>query len=141
MKAVIYEQFQQPIGISTVDDPNPAEHGVVIKVMASGLCLSDWHGWMGHDPDIRLPNVPGHEFAGIITAVGTAVRNWHVDQRVTVPFVGGCGACTYCISGNQQVCDHQFQPGFTAWGTFAEYVAIESSNDQRNSSGIYIGSP
>jgi len=92
--------------------------------MASGVCLSDWHGWQGHDPDIELPHVPGHELAGIVEAVGKGVRRWRVGDRVTVPFVGGCGACPQCGSGNQQVCDHQFQPGFTHWGSFAEYVEI-----------------
>jgi alcohol dehydrogenase len=107
-----------------VPDPAPEAHGVVIKVMATGVCRSDWHGWLGHDPDIRLPHVPGHELVGIIEAVGSAVTRWKPGARVTVPFVCGCGACPQCRSGNHQVCDHQFQPGFTHWGSFAEYVAI-----------------
>ena len=129
MKAAIYRRFQQPIQIEHLPDPNPADDGVVIKVGASGLCLSDWHGWMGHDSDIRLPHVPGHELAGEILAVGRNVKNWSRGQRVTVPFVCGCGQCVHCASGNQQVCDHQFQPGFTAWGSFAEYVAIDYAEE------------
>ncbi|WP_299162362.1 zinc-dependent alcohol dehydrogenase family protein [uncultured Eudoraea sp.] len=125
MKVALYNAFQGPISIANVIDPNPSEFGVVIKVEASGLCLSDWHGWMGHDPDIVLPHVPGHELAGTIMSVGKKVKNWRAGQRVTVPFVGGCGSCTYCLEGNQQVCNFQFQPGFTAWGSFAEYVAID----------------
>jgi len=93
-------------------------------VMATGVCRSDWHGWQGHDPDIRLPHVPGHELAGVIEAVGRAVTRWKPGARVTVPFVSGCGACPQCRSGNHQVCDRQFQPGFTHWGSFAEYVGI-----------------
>ncbi|EPJ49152.1 MAG: Zn-dependent alcohol dehydrogenase [Osedax symbiont Rs1] len=92
---------------------------------ATGLCRSDWHGWMGHDPDICLPHIPGHELAGTIEAVGKDTLNWAVGDRVTLPFVCGCGSCRQCISGNHQVCDHQFQPGFTAWGSYAEYVAID----------------
>jgi alcohol dehydrogenase len=80
---------------------------------------------MGNDPDIRLPHVPGHEFAGVIAEVGREVKNWHRDDRVTLPFVCGCGKCAQCVSGNHQVCDHQFQPGFTHWGAFAEYVAVD----------------
>jgi alcohol dehydrogenase len=98
---------------------------VVIAVKATGLCRSDWHGWMGHDTDITLPHVPGHEFAGTIAAVGRDVRRFRVGDRVTVPFVSGCGHCQECRSGNQQVCETQFQPGFTHWGSFAEYVAID----------------
>ncbi|MFC1740669.1 alcohol dehydrogenase catalytic domain-containing protein, partial [Pseudomonadota bacterium] len=69
MRALYYDQFSGPISVRQVDDPTPTPGGVVIKVMASGLCRSDWHGWMGHDADIRLPHVPGHELAGIIAAV------------------------------------------------------------------------
>ena len=96
----------------------------MLKVMASGVCRSDWHGWQGNDPAIELPHVPGHELAGVIEAVGEGVEDWQVGDRVTVPFVGGCGACPQCDSGNHQVCDNQFQPGFTHWGSFAEYVSI-----------------
>ncbi len=127
MKAVVFEQFEQfsaPPSIQQVPDPAPAPHGVVVKVMANGVCRSDWHGWMGHDPDIQLPHVPGHELSGVVEAVGKDVTKWRVGDRVTVPFVGGCGICPECHTGNHQVCDAQFQPGFTHWGSFAEYVGI-----------------
>ncbi|MDK4733129.1 zinc-dependent alcohol dehydrogenase family protein [Rhizobium sp. CNPSo 3490] len=125
MKAMFYEAFEQAPEIRTLPDPTPSEDGVVIAVGASGLCRSDWHGWMGHDPDIRLPHVPGHELAGRVVATGRGVMRFKVGDRVTVPFVSGCGHCSECHSGNQQVCPNQFQPGFTHWGSFAEYVAID----------------
>jgi len=125
MRAAIYEQFQQPITTANVNDAVPSADGVVVTVKACGICRSDWHGWMGTDPDIKLPHVPGHELAGVIESVGANVRNFKRGDRVTVPFVCGCGKCRECLSGNQQVCDRQFQPGFTAWGAFAERVAID----------------
>lgn len=125
MRAMYYEQFGAAPEIRTLPDPTPTNGGVVISVKATGLCRSDWHGWMGHDPDIKLPHVPGHELAGTIAAVGRDVRRFKVGDRVTVPFVSGCGHCMECRSGNQQVCEEQFQPGFTHWGSFAEYVAID----------------
>lgn len=124
MKAAIYRAFGAPLTIEQVPDPEPSRDGVVIAVRATGLCRSDWHGWMGHDADIRLPHVPGHELAGVVEAVGPEVAKWRRGDRVTLPFVCGCGTCPQCASGNQQVCDRQFQPGFTHWGSFAEYVAI-----------------
>jgi alcohol dehydrogenase len=125
MKAVVYHEFGGPIAIETVPDPSPPPDGAVIQVEATGLCRSDWHGWRGHDPDIKqLPHVPGHEFAGVVVAVGSEVRRALVGQRVTIPFVAGCGACPECQRGNQHICDHQYQPGFTGWGSFAEYVAV-----------------
>ena len=128
MRAIIYEAFNTPPKLKNVPDPTPEAHGVVVKVMATGVCRSDWHGWVGHDADIQPPHVPGHELAGVVAAVGKAVTRWKIGDRVTVPFVGGCGACPQCASGNQQVCDHQFQPGFTHWGSFAEYVSIHHAD-------------
>ncbi len=125
MKAVYYEAFNAPPVVTTLPDPSPEADDVVIEVKATGLCLSDWHGWVGHDPDITLPHVPGHELAGEVVAIGTRVSRWKVGDRVTVPFVGGCGGCPECRSGNHQVCDRQFQPGFTHWGSFADFVAID----------------
>ncbi|MCC5779642.1 zinc-dependent alcohol dehydrogenase family protein [Nitratireductor sp. B36] len=128
MKAVLFESFAQAPQIATLPDPTPTTHGVVIRVQATGVCRSDWHGWMGHDPDIRLPHVPGHELAGTVEAIGRDVQRWKVGDRVTVPFVGGCGTCPECHAGHQQVCHNQFQPGFTHWGSFAEFVAIDQAD-------------
>jgi alcohol dehydrogenase len=125
MRAVFYQQFQGPVEIREVPNPKVSPGSVIVKVEATGLCRSDWHGWMGHDPDIVLPHVPGHELAGVIVETGSEIKNFRVDDRVTVPFVSGCGHCPECVSGNHQVCDHQFQPGFTAWGSFAEFVEIK----------------
>ncbi|HRH44249.1 MAG TPA: zinc-dependent alcohol dehydrogenase family protein [Pyrinomonadaceae bacterium] len=125
MKAVVYQEFRQQPYLQQVADPIPTKTGVVLKVEATGICRSDWHGWMGNDSDVKLPHVPGHELAGVVVEAGSNVKNWKIGDRVTLPFVGGCGSCGQCASGNQQVCDFQFQPGFTHWGSFAEYVAIE----------------
>lgn len=129
MRAAIYEQFRGPINIENVTDPDPTPTGIVMAVRACGICRSDWHGWMGNDPDIRLPQVPGHELAGEIVAVGSEIRNFNLGDRVTVPFVAGCGNCDPCSADDQQICDRQFQPGFTAWGGFAEYVALEYADE------------
>lgn len=128
MKAVLIEKFEEVPKLVTVDDPTPETHGVVIKVEATGVCRSDWHGWMGHDTDIDLPHVPGHELAGVISAVGKNVSNWKIGDRVTVPFISGCGSCPECHAGHQQVCHNQEQPGFTHWGSFAEYVGIHQAD-------------
>ena len=125
MRAVVFHQFGGPLAVEEVPDPACPEDGVVVEVDATGVCRSDWHGWMGHDADIRtLPHVPGHELAGTVAAVGPDVRRWKVGDRVTVPFVLGCGACEPCGNGDQQICDRQLQPGFTQWGSFAELVPI-----------------
>ena len=124
MKAAFFSEFQQAIRVTDLPDPEPHPDGVLIQVKATGICRSDWHGWMGHDADVQLPHVPGHELAGIVVEKGKNVKNWQKGDRVTLPFCCGCGHCRQCASGNQQVCDHYFQPGFTAWGSFAELVHI-----------------
>jgi alcohol dehydrogenase len=126
MRAVIYDGFGEAPVVESVPDPSPAPHGAVVRVEATGLCRSDWHGWMGHDPDIsRFPHVPGHELAGVIEAVGADVQHWRPGARVTVPFVCACGTCEQCAAGQGQICDRQTQPGFTHWGSFAELVALD----------------
>jgi alcohol dehydrogenase len=116
--------FGEPLRVEAVPDPEPPPDGVVVAVRATGVCRSDWHGWMGHDPAISLPHVPGHELAGEVAAAGPEVRGFAVGDRVTVPFCCGCGRCEPCRHGWTQICDADFQPGFTAWGSFAELVAL-----------------
>jgi alcohol dehydrogenase len=72
--------------------------------------------------------VPGHELAGTVAAVGTGVRRWAVGDRVTVPFVNACGRCAQCAAGDAQVCARQRQPGFTHWGSLAEFVALDAAD-------------
>ncbi len=124
MKAVYYDRFGARPVLKSVPDPSPGSGDVVVEIKATGICLSDWHGWQGHDPDIHLPHVPGHEFSGVVVATGQDVKLFRKGMRVTVPFVGGCGVCGFCTEGNPQICPDQFQPGFTHWGSFAQYVRI-----------------
>ncbi|OAH12141.1 zinc-dependent alcohol dehydrogenase family protein [Streptomyces jeddahensis] len=128
MRAVVFERYGEPAEVRDVADPVPSLDGVVVRVEATGLCRSDWHGWMGHDPDVVLPHVPGHELAGVLEAVGDRVARWRPGDRVTVPFVCACGSCGACAEGDQQVCERQTQPGFTHWGSFAQYVALEHAD-------------
>lgn len=127
MRAVVYDACEQLPQVREVPDPTPPRGGVVVEVAATGVCRSDWHAWMGHDP-VALPHVPGHELVGTIVAVGAGVRSWQVGRRVTVPFVCGCGACDVCRGGDPQVCPHQTQPGFTGWGSFAQRVALHAAD-------------
>ncbi|MCO1579515.1 zinc-dependent alcohol dehydrogenase family protein [Crossiella sp. SN42] len=125
MRAVVYNSFGGPVTVEQLPDPAPGPADAVIEVAATGLCRSDWHGWMGHDADITVfPHVPGHELAGVVREVGAEVRRFHPGDRVTVPFINACGSCPSCQAGDQQVCPAQSQPGFTHWGSYAEVVRI-----------------
>jgi alcohol dehydrogenase len=128
VRALVFDAYGGPLTVRDVPEPIAPAAGVTVQVGATGICRSDWHGWQGHDPDIRLPHVPGHELAGTISSVGPLVTRWHVGDRVTVPFVNACGTCAPCLVGDQQVCASQRQPGFTHWGSFAEYVALDAAD-------------
>ena len=127
MRAVVIDAVRAQPEVREVAEPTAPTGGVVVKVMATGMCRSDWHAWAGHD-DIAFPHVPGHELAGVIAEVGAGVTKWRVGDRVTVPFVCGCGVCEWCRSGQAQVCPDQQQPGFTHWGSFAEYVGLHAAD-------------
>jgi len=124
MRAAVMQAYEQPLTIETLPDPVCSADGVVVAIRATGVCRSDWHGWMGHDPSIALPHVPGHELCGVVAEVGSAVQGWEPGARVTVPFCCGCGACEPCRLGQTQICERDYQPGFTGWGSFAERVLI-----------------
>jgi alcohol dehydrogenase len=124
MKAALYHEFEKPLVIETVKDPACPVDGIVLETRANGVCRSDWHGWMGHDPMIKLPHVPGHEMSGVVLETGKEVKKWRVGDRVMVPFCLGCGTCEQCKSGHTHICDNDYQPGFSGWGAFAQFVAV-----------------
>ncbi|GAB6856549.1 zinc-dependent alcohol dehydrogenase family protein [Microbacterium xylanilyticum] len=127
MRAVVFDEVRGVPEVRSVPEPALPADGVLVEVAATGMCRSDWHAWAGHD-DIAFPHVPGHELAGTIIAAGPEVTRWNAGDRVTVPFVCGCGRCEWCLSGNAQVCPDQQQPGFTHWGSFAEVVALHAAD-------------
>lgn len=127
MRAIVLDGERATPEVRTVPTPAAPAGGVVVRVEATGMCRSDWHAWAGHD-EITFPHIPGHELAGVVAEVGAAVQNWDVGDRVTVPFVCGCGHCEWCADGQAQVCPHQQQPGFTHDGSFAEFVALHAAD-------------
>ena len=140
MRAAVYRQFGGPITIENIPIPSVPSDGVLIKVMATGVCRSDWHGWKGHDDDVRqyLKTsgtffVPGHEVSGVIVSVGsqiTKTSRFCVGDRVVVPFILSCGCCRECHPQRNRptLCENQVQPGFTMLGSFAEYLAVPRSD-------------
>jgi D-arabinose 1-dehydrogenase-like Zn-dependent alcohol dehydrogenase len=124
VRGVLVERFGELPVVTDLPEPVPPAGGVVVGVEVTGLCRSDVHGWLGHDPGIRLPHVPGHELVGVVESVGAGVTSYVGGERVTTPFVCACGRCPECRSGNAQVCRAQTQPGFTHWGSYAEKVAL-----------------
>lgn len=124
MRAAQLTAWRQPLALTTLPDPTPGKGEVVLRVLACGVCRSDWHAWTGADPDVVLPMVPGHEFCGEVVAAGADVSRWRVGDRVIAPFILACGRCGDCAAGHQTICAHQQVPGFTRDGAFAEFIAV-----------------
>jgi alcohol dehydrogenase len=124
VRAAVFHEYGGALVVEEVPDPAPPADGVVLEVGATGICRSDWHAWIGHDPDVAPPHVPGHELAGTVVATGSEVRGAWNGVRVTAPFCLGCGRCDPCRAGETQICDDDYQPGFTGWGSFARFVAL-----------------
>lgn len=127
MHAIVYDAVGQTPRYDEVPAPPCPPRGAIIDVTATGICRSDWYAWCGHQP-VTLPMIPGHEFVGTVAQVGPQVSTFFVGDRVTAPFVNGCGRCSWCTSGSAQVCPHQTQPGFTHHGALAEQVAIDAAD-------------
>ncbi len=128
MRAVRVARFGERPEVVTAPVPVPGPRDALVRVEATGLCRSDAHAWRGADDSVHAPYTPGHEFVGIVAAVGAEVRRIAPGVRVTTPFVCGCGTCEDCRAGRAQVCRFQEQPGFTYDGSFAEYVLIRNAD-------------
>ncbi|MDF2968809.1 MAG: alcohol dehydrogenase [Nocardioidaceae bacterium] len=128
MRAVVYDAFGEPLRVRDIAEPDCPPDAAVVAVGATGVCRSDWHAWQGHDADVSLPHVPGHELAGTVERVGADVASWTPGARVTTPFVSACGSCAQCQAGESQVCVEQTQPGSTHHGSFAEQVVIRNAD-------------
>jgi len=115
----------EPLEKAELPEPVPDSEQILVKVSACGICHTELDEIEGRLTPPRFPIVLGHEIVGTVEAMGPDVTNFKVGDRVTVPFVGGCGSCYQCNTGNHQVCDHQSQPGFTHWGSFAEYTKLD----------------
>jgi len=124
VRAAHLTAWRAPLEIGRALDPDCPADGVVLRVLACGICRSDWHAWTGADPDVHLPHIPGHEFCGEVVATGPGVTRWRVGDRVIAPFILACGTCPDCAAGNQTICATQAVPGFTIPGAFAELIAV-----------------
>lgn len=126
MRAVRFQAVGTPLTCSTVPDPKPGEREVLIRVHACGVCRTDLHIVDGDLPSPRRPVIPGHEIVGRVVAKGRAVRRFSLGERVGVPWLGwACGACGYCRTGRENLCDAARFTGYTLDGGFAEMTVAD----------------
>ncbi|WP_327412668.1 zinc-dependent alcohol dehydrogenase family protein [Streptomyces sp. NBC_01233] len=115
------------VGVTSVPDPTPGPRDVVVKVASTGLCGTDLHILQGEFAP-RLPVIPGHEFAGEIVAVGTAVTELSVGDRVAVDPSLYCHECRYCRAGRGNLCERWAAIGVTEPGGAAEFAVAPVAN-------------
>ncbi|HTQ36965.1 MAG TPA: zinc-dependent alcohol dehydrogenase family protein [Steroidobacteraceae bacterium] len=105
----------------------PGAHGLLIRVAACGVCRTDLHLLDGELGMARYPVTPGHEIVGRVLAIGSAVSQFRVGDRVGVPWLGGsCGSCAYCLQGRENLCDRPVFTGATIDGGYAELAAADA---------------
>ena len=111
--------------VKEFDVPDFDEHSVLVKVKAAGICGSDLHAFHGSHPFRKAPMILGHEAAGEVVKVGAKVKQLKVGDRITVEPIKSCGKCSYCLSGNYNLCPERVIAGVRGWlGTFAEYFVL-----------------
>jgi len=127
MKAAVVCEFGQPLRIEDVPVPEVQRGGILVKVMASGVCHTDLHAADGDWPvKPRPPFIPGHEGVGYVAAVGAGVKSVKEGDRVGVPWLHtACGHCEHCMTGWETLCDAQQMTGYTVNGGYAEYVLAD----------------
>ncbi len=132
MKAAVVKQFGAPLVLEDVAKPEPGAGEIVVKIEASGLCHTDIHAAHGDWPvKPKLPLIPGHEGVGVVESVGAGVRTVKEGERVCIPWLGSaCGACEYCASGRETLCERQTNTGYSVDGSYAEYA---------KASALYVG--
>jgi propanol-preferring alcohol dehydrogenase len=107
--------------------PPPREHELLLRVQACGVCRTDLHLLDNELPDIRFPVTPGHEIVGIVAALGPEVTQFHIGDRVGVPWLGyTCGACEYCRAGRENLCERAVFTGYSRDGGYAQEVLADA---------------
>lgn len=128
MRAAILKAYREDLSIETVPDPVCEADGVVLKVLACGICRSDWHGWVGEHPKVKPGAIPGHEYCGEVVEAGP-LSPWRTGERVIAPFILSCGTCPECRQGLTTICASQRVPGFGEPGAYAEYISVPRAHN------------
>jgi L-gulonate 5-dehydrogenase len=123
MKSIVIQQPNQLV-IEARPRPQPGAGEVRVKITLAGICGSDSHIYRGHNPFAKYPRVIGHEFFGVIDAVGEGVDPSRSGERVSVDPVISCGHCYPCSVGKPNVCTSLVVLGVHRDGGFSEYATV-----------------
>ncbi len=126
MRALLLEAAGRPLVAASVPLPEPGRHQVLLKVLACGVCRTDLHVADGELARPKLPLILGHEIVGEVVSGGPEAERFAAGERVGVPWLGStCGACRYCRSGRENLCDRARFTGYDLDGGYAEYTVAD----------------
>jgi propanol-preferring alcohol dehydrogenase len=128
MRALQITALREPLDGVVLPDPSPGPGEVLVEVRAAGICRSDVHYRAGTRPIPGLPIVPGHEVAGVVSAIGDGVAAPAVGDRVALHYLSRCGRCRACIGGAEQFCVMGQMLGFNRQGGYAEAIVVDAEN-------------
>lgn len=128
MKAAVLKEFNKPLVIEEKEIPKPQKGEVLIKIRASGLCVSDIHIQDGIINTVKLPYTPGHEMAGVVEELGENVTGLEIGDHVTASIDLICNRCKFCLSGMTNLCKSLIRIGFEKDGSHAEYCVVPVEN-------------
>lgn len=134
MKALVkYAAGDGYMELREVPEPFPGPDEVKVEVKAASICGSDLHILHGDiGIPMRVPVIPGHEFAGVVTEVGKGVKRVQVGDRVTGENTRVvCGACRQCATGNYNLCRQRLATGYAFDGAFARYVIVPEARTHK----------
>lgn len=137
MKAMVLEQFRQPLQMRDVAVPDPGPDEILVKMKVCSVCASDLKITGGKLPTVPLPLIPGHEIAGEVVASGKNVRDLRPGDGVTFEIYVTCGRCRNCLAGRKTICMNSIRRlGFELNGGFAEYMVAPAANAVKLLPGI-----
>jgi propanol-preferring alcohol dehydrogenase len=126
MQAMVLHTLRKPLRATELTTPSPGPGEVLVQVRACAVCRTDLHVVDGELPRPKLPLVPGHEIVGVVTAKGDGVERFRTGDRVGIPWLGWtCGACEYCRTGRENLCDQARFTGYSLDGGYAEYTVAD----------------
>ena len=128
MKALLLEEYKK-LTITDMPQPKVGEHDVLVQIKACGICGSDIHGFDGSSGRRVPPLIMGHEAAGVVAEIGSAVTKTKEGDRVTFDSMVSCGQCFYCQRSEMNLCDNRRVLGvscedYRQHGCFAEYAVV-----------------
>jgi propanol-preferring alcohol dehydrogenase len=126
MRAMLFEKAGQPLRKADLPLPKPGSGQLLIRVRACAVCRTDLHVVDGELTQPKLPLIPGHEIVGVVEEKGEGAERFEIGDRVGIPWLGWtCGECSYCQSGQENLCDQARFTGYTLDGGYADCTVAD----------------